>query len=105
MSIVKINVMQIAEGQDGEFLQRFSTRPHRIEQMDGFEGFQVLRPNDERRTWLVVTQWRDDAAYENWYAGRPQRDPATITYADSWELWSFDVMETATPVESQEPAQ
>ncbi len=60
----------------------------------------MLRPNDDRHTWLVVTQWRDTAAYESWYGARPPRDPATVTYADSWQLWSFDVLETATPAES-----
>lgn len=97
MSVVKINALQISEGGGEEFLDRFSARPRKIEHVDGFEGFQVLRPSDERTTWLVVTQWRDEAAYDQWYAGRPARDPESITYADGWDLWSFDVIEDVTP--------
>lgn len=97
MSIVKVNAMQIPEGQGDEFLDRFSRRPHNIEKVDGFEGFTVLRPNDERGTWLVVTRWRDEAAFDAWHGTRPHRDPQTITYASGWELWSFDVLEDARP--------
>lgn len=97
MSVVKINAMQIPEGKGEEFLERFSKRPHNIEKVDGFEGFTVLRPNDERDTWLVVTRWRDDAAYQSWYGKRPPRDPKTVTYASNWDLWSFDVLEDTKP--------
>ncbi len=97
MSIIKINAMDIPEGQGEVFLERFAQRPHRIEASDGFEGFQVLRPSDERATWLVVTRWRDEAAYEAWQAGRPHRDPGSVTYATGWDVWSFDVIEDASP--------
>lgn len=97
MSVVRVNAMGIPEGQGRDFVEAFSARPHLVENTDGFEGFQVLRPTDGRTTWLVVTQWRDAAAYEAWYATRPERDPDTVTYADGWELWSFDVLEQASP--------
>ena len=100
MSVAKINALRIAEGCGDEFLQRFGKRSGAIEHMDGFEGFQVLRPSDDRTTWLVVTWWRDEAAYESWYSGRPQRDPDSVTYADGWELWSFDVLESVSPSSS-----
>lgn len=99
MSVVKINAMQIPEGKGEEFLERFSKRPHKIEQVGGFEGFKVLRPNDERGTWLVVTEWRDDDAYTAWYGERPARDPQSVSYATGWELWSFDVLEDAKPAQ------
>lgn len=95
MSVVRINAMSIPAERAEEFLTRFAARPHQIEHTDGFEGFQVLRPADDRTTWLVVTQWRDAESYEAWYAARPQRDPGSVTYADGWELWAFDVVEAA----------
>ena len=33
---------------------------------DGFEGFELLRPTDDRDQWLVLTRWRDDAAFQAW---------------------------------------
>lgn len=100
MSVVKINAMHITPGHGEEFAERFAQRPHRIEHVDGFEGFQVMRPTDDRPTWLVVTQWRDTAAYDAWYAGRPARDPGSVTYADGWELWSYEVLESVVPAPS-----
>ena len=97
MSIVKINALDISEGHGEEFLARFSARPGNIEKADGFEGFQVLRPTDSRATWLVVTRWRDEAAYDAWFNKRPPRDPKTITYADGWDVWSFDVVTDVFP--------
>jgi len=97
MSIVKINAIDIIEGHGDEFVERFSARPQKIEHADGFEGFQVLRPTDDRTTWLVVTKWRDTEAYDAWYATRPHRAPESVTYANTWELWSFDVLTAADP--------
>lgn len=97
MSIVRVNAMNIPEGQGDAFLERFAARPQKIEHLDGFEGFQVLRPSDGRTTWLVVTQWRDEAAFAAWHDARPHRDPKTTTYADGWELWHYDVIETVLP--------
>lgn len=97
MSIVRINALHITEGQGDEFLKRFSARPHKIEHAEGFESFQVLRPSDERSTWLVITTWRDAEAYDTWHAGRPPRDPGKVTYADAWEVWSYDLLENVTP--------
>lgn len=98
MSVVKINALTIIDGEGDDFIARFSHRAGRIESADGFEGFQVLRPNDQRSVWLVVTRWRDDAAYAAWYASRTPRDPATVTYASGWEVWSFDLLNDVQPL-------
>jgi heme-degrading monooxygenase HmoA len=37
-----------------------------VDDQDGFEGFELLRPTDDRTTWLVVTRWRDEAAFDAW---------------------------------------
>lgn len=97
MSIVKINALHIVEGQGEEFATRFAARSGKIEGFDGFEGFQLLKPNDGRSTWLVVTHWKDEGSYDAWYASRPQRDPKNVTYSDGWEPWSFDVLEDVAP--------
>lgn len=95
MSIIKINALSIREGAGDDFLTRFAARPGRIEAMEGFEGFQALRPTDGRQEWLVVTRWRDEAAYAAWTATRTPRDPASVTYATGSEVWSYDLVEDA----------
>src|ERR1700721_1202706 len=37
-----------------------------VDDQDGFEGFELLKPVDDRTTWLVVTRWRDEASFQAW---------------------------------------
>jgi heme-degrading monooxygenase HmoA len=66
MSIVKINAITVPADSGDELAHRFAARASAMEGVDGFLGFELLRPTDERTTWLVVTRWRDDYSYEAW---------------------------------------
>ena len=68
MTDVKINPITVREGSGDELAQRFAQRAGAVDHADGFEGFELLRPDDGRETWLVVTRWRDDSAFEAWVA-------------------------------------
>src|SRR5580692_7392413 len=66
MSVVKINAITVPADSGDELARRFAKRAGAVDDQDGFEGFELLRPTDERTTWLVVTRWRDEAAFEAW---------------------------------------
>ncbi|WP_418606903.1 antibiotic biosynthesis monooxygenase family protein [Georgenia sp. SUBG003] len=66
MSIVKINAITVPADSGDELARRFAARAGAMEGVDGFLGFELLRPTDERTTWLVVTHWRDEFSYEAW---------------------------------------
>ncbi len=66
MSIIKINAITVPADSGDELAQRFAARAGAVDGQDGFEGFELLKPTDERTTWLVVTRWRDEAAFESW---------------------------------------
>lgn len=66
MSIVKINAITVPAERADMMAQRFAARAGEVSRSDGFEEFQLLRPDDERTTWLVYTRWRDEAAFEAW---------------------------------------
>src|SRR3984885_15228047 len=85
-----------------ELARRFAARAGAVDSQDGFEGFELLKPADERTTWLVVTRWRDDASFEAWLhsptfghghrsaaerGGGQAPGPAGV----SSELWSYEV--------------
>ena len=55
VSIVKINAITVPRDRFVEFERRFATRAGRVSAADGFERFQLLRPNDDRDLCLVVT--------------------------------------------------
>jgi heme-degrading monooxygenase HmoA len=66
MSIVKINAITVPEDSGDELARRFAARAGAVDGQDGFEGFELLAPTDGRTTWLVVTRWRDEEAFEAW---------------------------------------
>jgi len=76
----------------------FAARAGEVGKAEGFEEFQLLRPADDRTTWLVYTRWRDEEAFEAWRAsqsfgsghaqgGGSQAQGGPV--ATGSELWSF----------------
>lgn len=98
MSVVKINAITVPHERLAEFEQRFADQAGRVEDARGFEGFELLRPNDEREVCLVLTRWRSEEDFQAWLASRDfsaghsqHREKGPVGTAS--ELWSFDVLE------------
>lgn len=98
VSIVKINAITVPRDRFDDFEQRFARRAGKVERAAGFEGFELLRPNDDRQVCLVLTRWRSEEDFRAWMgsadfaAGHAQHhDSGPVGTAS--ELWSFDVLE------------
>ena len=98
MSVVKINAITVERDRFDEFAERFAQRAGKVDEAVGFEGFELLRPNDERKLCLVLTRWHSEEDFQAWVAspdfaaGHSQhREGGPI--GTSSELWSFDVLE------------
>lgn len=107
MTVIKINALTVPAEMGEEVARRFAARAGAVDGHDGFEGFELLRPTDERTTWLVVTRWRDVESFEGWRtstsfahghraeAGEaPAARPPMPIQA---ELWSYDIAISSTP--------
>ena len=96
MSVVKINAIEVPSERADEMARRFAARAGEVGKADGFEEFQLLRPADDRTTWLVYTRWRDEEAITAWAEsrafehGHAQRDGGGPV-ATASELWSYRV--------------
>jgi heme oxygenase (mycobilin-producing) len=66
MTVVRINAITVPADSGDELARRFAARAGAVDSQDGFEGFELLKPTDGRTTWLVVTRWRDEAAFQAW---------------------------------------
>ena len=66
MTVIKINALTVPAEMGEEVAKRFGARAGAVDGHEGFEGFELLQPTDDRTTWLVVTRWRDDASFEAW---------------------------------------
>ncbi len=102
MSIVKINAITVPRERFGEFERRFAARAGRVSSAEGFEAFELLRPNDDRDVCLVITRWRSEEDFQAWMksadfsAGHAQhRSDGPVGTAS--EVWSFDVLEREGP--------
>jgi heme oxygenase (mycobilin-producing) len=101
MTVVKINALTVPADSGDELARRFAARAGAVDNQDGFEGFELLRPTDGRTTWLVVTRWRDEESFTAWQnsaafgqghrsaagGGDQSRPPVAI----GSELWSYDI--------------
>jgi heme-degrading monooxygenase HmoA len=119
MSVVKINVLTVPENMRDELERRFAGRAGLVEGADGFEGFELLRPDDGKDRYLVYTRWRSEEDFQRWTESRSfsegheqarkdaERGAAGATHghghggpaSSAAELWSFEVVERAAPKE------
>ncbi|MGE0880376.1 MAG: antibiotic biosynthesis monooxygenase [Acidimicrobiia bacterium] len=66
MTVIKINAITVPKEGGDELARRFAARAGAVDHAEGFEGFELLKPSDDRTTWLVVTRWRDEASFDAW---------------------------------------
>lgn len=102
-TVIKINAITVAADSGDELAERFAQRAGAVDDQDGFEGFELLKPTDDRTTWLVVTRWRDEEAFEAWVSSpafahghrsegeRAESDDQSKPVGVHSELWSYAV--------------
>lgn len=66
MTVIKINALTVPADGGDELARRFAARAGAVDGRPGFEGFELLRPTDDRTTWLVVTRWADETSFDAW---------------------------------------
>lgn len=118
MSVVKINAISVPEGMGPQLEGRFAGRAKMVEQFDGFEDFQLLRPTEGESRYFVYTRWASEEHFQAWMnsqdfarghaaaraepGGHPGSEPgghpgseggAPQPVASGADLMSFDVVE------------
>ncbi|MDF9812902.1 antibiotic biosynthesis monooxygenase [Streptomyces sp. SPB162] len=68
MSIVKINALTVSPEMRETLEKRFAARAGSVENSDGFEWFELLRPVDGTDQYLVYTRWRSEEDFTKWMA-------------------------------------
>ena len=102
MSIIRINAITVPDDSGDELAHRFAARAGAVDDQDGFEGFELLKPTDDRTTWLVVTRWRDETSFQAWLSspafGHGHRSAsersggaAAPPVGTNSELWSYEI--------------
>jgi heme oxygenase (mycobilin-producing) len=100
VSIIKINAITVPAEAGDELAMRFAKRLGAVDNQEGFEGFELLKPSDGRTQWLVVTRWRDEEAFGAWVssaafqhghqgANAPAQHGGPVSTAS--ELWHYEI--------------
>ncbi|MDX2344448.1 MAG: antibiotic biosynthesis monooxygenase [Acidimicrobiia bacterium] len=66
MSVVKINAIAVPKEAGPELESRFAKRLGAVENMPGFEGFELLRPVAGEDRYFVYTRWATEEDFQNW---------------------------------------
>jgi heme-degrading monooxygenase HmoA len=78
MSIVKISALRVVADAGVGLVRQAAAQAEAAGGQDGFEGCELLRPADERTTWLIVIRWRDEEAYQAWLSWRRTHEPRPV---------------------------
>ncbi|WP_182353810.1 antibiotic biosynthesis monooxygenase family protein [Flaviflexus huanghaiensis] len=94
MTVVKINAIDVPADSGDALAERFAPRADAMNDVPGFEGFELLRPEDDRTTWLVMTRWADEASFEKWrdsenFRTGHSRPEGQRPVGTSSEVWSY----------------
>lgn len=103
MSVVKINAIRVPEGMGPELEKRFAERARSVEQMPGFEAFELLRPTAGEDRYFVYTRWDSEESFQGWVNSQAfQHGHARAQSADGKpvasgaDLLSFEVVQRLT---------
>ncbi|MEV0218279.1 antibiotic biosynthesis monooxygenase [Streptomyces sp. NPDC050704] len=106
MSVVKINVLTVPAEQRETLEKRFASRAGAIENSDGFEWFELLRPVEGTDSYLVYTRWRDEESFKAWMesttkashqGGSTEGGERPKPVSSGSAVWSFEVVQHAAP--------
>lgn len=97
MTVIKINAITVPADAGDELARRFGARAGAVDGQPGFEGFELLRPTDDRTTWLVLTRWKDEESFQAWFGSqafqqghaRPEGAPQPVAMTS--EVWNYEV--------------
>lgn len=103
MSFVAINAITVPTEGGDELAKRFAARAGKVDQMPGFQEFQLLRPADEKGVWYVYTRWADKGSFDAWVGsmsfqhGHAQPEGAARPVSTGSELLQFTVEQRTGP--------
>jgi heme-degrading monooxygenase HmoA len=105
MSVVRINAITVPKERAEELERRFGARAGEVAKSPGFEAFELLRPSDDKDTYLVYTRWASQADFDAWvqspsfqHGHRAHNTEGPVSSQS--ELWSFEVVQSEGPAGS-----
>lgn len=93
MTFVNITALTFPKGAEAEIERRFAARKKAVDAADGFQEFELLRPQFGEDRYFVVTRWDTREHYQQWSDARPAGDHANDERRGmSVEVLGFEVV-------------
>ncbi len=64
---VALSRFAVANGMTGEVKKAFRSRPHLVEEAEGFVRLDVISPVDAPNELWLITYWRDEECFRKWH--------------------------------------
>lgn len=71
MTFVNITALTFPKGAEAEIERRFAARKKAVDAAEGFQEFELLRPQIGEDRYFVVTRWDTREHYQKWSDARP----------------------------------
>lgn len=102
MTVIKINAITVPRESGDELAHRFAARAGAVDDAEGFQAFELLKPTDDREQWLVITRWADEDSFQAWLnsesfahghrsAAERSGGGAPKPVASHSEVWSYEI--------------
>ena len=102
MTVIKINAITVPRSSGDELAHRFAARAGAVDDAEGFQGFELLKPTDDREQWLVITRWADEESFQAWVSSESfahghrsaverAGGEAPQPVASHSEVWSYEI--------------
>jgi heme-degrading monooxygenase HmoA len=96
MTFVNITALTFPEGMEDVIEKRFAGRKRAVDGAEGFESFELLRPEIGESRYFVVTRWDTREHYEAWDAARaagPDAHADDRKHGMSVDVLGFEVVQ------------
>ena len=106
MPFVVMNVLTVPPQMREVLEERFANRAGEVDRMDGFEHFELLRPESGQDNYLVYTRWRAKSDFEAWMSsaafGQGHAQSASSGPASTGsQIWTFEVAQSKSAAPAQ----
>lgn len=98
--MIVMNVVQVEEARREEFERHFLGRDSRVQEAEGFGGFELLR-RDRDGEYVVLTRWESEEAFQGWMKSdlfrEAHRHAEGNPAASRNEVRIYEVLDTRVP--------
>lgn len=67
--IVVVSRFRVANGLEDSVRDGFLSRPHHVDDADGFLGIEAFTDRDDPAIFYLYTRWTSLESFERWYGG------------------------------------